>query len=264
MHAVRAITALGIVFAGFLIAAPPASADGPSITVAPSTGLTDGQTVTVSGTGFTVPTPHFLAIGECANVTSPGFGDCDQSTVNTSVVNTEDFVETYTVARFITTANHGALDCAVPTACTLAVQAFTLQSNQVVAAPISFSTTVPNLRILNARLIHSVSPGEPVELVVRAVNDGSVPANWSISQSNDVGLTVLRTTCPGGSAQGPGTCVYTPAQRGVDQPAIAVFTVEAAPGFTGTAYATVCATDIDNPGSAPPSNMCEVITTTVG
>ena len=45
---------------------------------------------------------------------------------------------------------------------------------------------------------------------------------------------------------------------------IAVFTLEAAPGFTGTAAATVCAMDLDIAGSAPPSNMCEVVTTTVG
>jgi|HubBroStandDraft_4_1064222.scaffolds.fasta_scaffold105656_1 hypothetical protein len=265
MRTFRALAAVSAVVAGSLVVAvPSASAGGPSITVTPSTGLIDGQTVTVSGTGFTVPIPHLLGIGECANVASPGFNDCDQTKVNLFIPSTEDFVETYTVARFITTVNQGALDCALPTACSLAVEAFTTQTFQVAVAPIAFTATVPNFRILNARLIRRVLPGEPVELRVRAVNDGPTPANWSISQSNDVGLTAVSATCPQGSPQAPGLCVFTPAQRGVGQPATAIFTVEAAPGFTGTASATVCATDLDNAGSAPPSNMCEVLTTTVG
>ena len=265
MRTFRAFAAVSaVVAASFLVAVPSASADGPNISVTPSTGLVDGQTVTVAGTGFTVPTPHILGIGECANVVSPGFNDCDQSTVSISAANTEDFVDTYAVSRYITTGNQGELDCAVPNACSLNVQAFNLQASQEVGVPIAFTTTVPNIRILNARLIRRVSPGEPVELRVRAVNSGPTSVNWSISQSNDVGLTAVRASCPQGSAQAPGLCVYSPARLGVGQPATASFIVEAAPGFVGTASATICATDLDAPaGTAPASNMCEVVTTTV-
>ncbi len=268
MRTFRALVVTGAVLASsLLVAVPNASAAGPSITVTPSTGLVDGQTVTVAGTGFTVPPSLFLLIGECANVASPGYNDCDATKVSTFLLGTNDFVETYKVARFITTVSQGTIDCAVPNACLLGAQEFNLQFfvNQDAFAPIAFAPPPPtNFRILNARLIGHVSPGQPVELRVRAVNDGQTPANWSISQSKDVGLIAVSASCPGGTAQAAGLCVYTPAERGVGQPATAVFTVEAAAGFAGTASATVCATDLDSQGSTPASNTCEVVTTTVG
>jgi hypothetical protein len=264
MRTFRGLAALGAVIAGSLVvAAPTASADGPSITVTPSTDVVDGQTVTVAGTGFTVGTPTLLLLDECANVASPLVGDCATSGLQVSITDTDDFVGTYTATRLISTANEGSLDCAVANTC-IVEAAVGFVGYQIATAPITFSTVVPTFRILNARLVHRVSPGEPVELGVRAVNDGQSPANWSISQSNDVGLIPVRAICPGGSARGPGSCLYTPAERGVGQPVTAVFTMKAAPGFVGTASATICATDLDLPGSAPQSNMCEVVTTTVG
>jgi hypothetical protein len=264
MRTTQALVAIAAIAAGSLvIAVPTASANGPTITVTPSTGLIDGQTVTVSGAGFTVGTPTILFLDECANVASPVLGDCSASDLDVSITSTDNFVATYTVARFITTMNEGSLDCAVPNACVLDAVAGYIGYQQA-TAPITFGTTLPNFRILNARIVSRVLPGEPVELGVRAVDDGQAPVNWSISQSSDAGLTAVRATCPGGTPQGAEACDYTPAERGVGQPAIAVFTLEAAPGFTGTAAATVCAMDLDIAGSAPPSNMCEVVTTTVG
>jgi hypothetical protein len=269
MRIVQVFAAVGAVVAGsLLLGVPEAGAAGPSITVTPSTGLIDGQTVTVSGSGWTFGLPDVLGINECANVPSPGNGDCGSGTGAGYGTSTNNFVETYTVSRFITTGNQGTVDCAVPHSCLLTAFAPTnpplIFEFQSALTPIEFTKTLPNFRILNARLIRRVLPGEPVVLWVRAVNNGPIPANWGISQSSDVGLTALRATCPGGSAQGPGLCVYSPAERGVGQPANAFFTLEAAPGFTGTASATVCATDLDSQGSAPPSNMCDVLTTTVG
>ena len=264
MRTIRPLLAIGALIAGsILIAVPTAAADGPSISATPATGLVDGQTVTVSGAGFDFGVPNLVAIGECAAIVEPPTqNDCDLSTVSTYVVSTDNFVETYAVRQHITTSNEGAIDCGIPNSCVIGGEdAFPVEFAET---PILFGTVPPpNFRILNARLVHRVSPGEPVELVVQAVNDGPSPANWSIGQSGDIGLTALRATCPSGSAQALGTCVYTPAQRGIGQPATAVFTVEATPGFVGTASATICATDLDSPGSAAPSNMCEVVTTTI-
>ena len=264
MRTIRALLAISAVVAGSLvIAMPTALANGPSITVTPSTGLVDGQTVTVSGAGFTVGTPTLLFLDGCANVASPVLGDCSTSDLDISMMSTDNFVATYTVSRFITTMNEGSVDCSVPDACVVKAVAGYI-GYQSATAPITFGTTLPKFRILNVRIVSRVQPGEPVELGVRAVNDGQAPANWSISQSNDTGLIAVSARCPRGTAQGAEACVYTPAEQGVGQPAIAGFTLEAAPGFTGIAAATVCATDLDSAGSAPPSNMCEVVTTTVG
>ena len=157
MRTFRALVVTGAVLASsLLVAVPNASAAGPSITVTPSTGLVDGQTVTVAGTGFTVPPSLFLLIGECANVASPGYNDCDATKVSTFLLGTNDFVETYKVARFITTVSQGTIDCAVPNVCLLGAQEFNLQLfvNQDAFAPIAFAPPPPtNFRILNARLI---------------------------------------------------------------------------------------------------------------
>ncbi len=264
MRTIRTLAAFGVVVIGsFLVGVSPASAGGPSISVTPSTGIVDGQTVTVSGTGFTVGTPTILELIECANVVSPVIADCDTATFEASLISVDDFVQTYTATRLISTANQGSLDCAVPGTCVLGAAAGYI-GFQAADAPITFTTHVPTFHILNARLVRRVGPAEPVELRVRAVNTGPSPVTWSVSQSNDVGLTAVSADCPDGRAQAPGLCVYSPARPAVGQPVTAVFTVEASPGFAGTAYATVCATDLDDPGSGPPSNMCEVVTTFVG
>ena len=273
MPVFRVLAAVAAALVGsLLLGVPEAGAAGPSITVSPSAGLIDGQTVTVSGTGFTVGAPTLLVLDECANVASPDINDCSTSTgvFSPYISEPDNFVQTYTVSRFITTTNQGSLDCAAPNACAVVAWLGYIGYQQA-TAPISFSssgTPVPNFRIIDARLIvPHVPPGAPVELGVLAADEGPTPRTWAISQSNDVGLVADNAICPLGSAQGPATCVYSPTQRGVGQPALAVFELEAAPGFTGSASATVCATDLDSqdsgPGSQPPST-CEVVTTNIG
>jgi hypothetical protein len=57
-------SALTLSFAGLLVSAGTASAASQAVTVMPATGLTDGQTVTVSGTGWT-PNTGQLMIVQC-------------------------------------------------------------------------------------------------------------------------------------------------------------------------------------------------------
>ena len=205
MRTIRPLLAIGALIAGsVLITVPRAGADGPSITVTPATGLVDGQTVTVSGAGFDFGVPNLVAIGECAAIVEPPTqNDCELSTVSTYGASTDGFVETYAVHRHITTSNEGDIDCAIPNSCVIGGEdAFPVEFAET---PILFGTAPPpNFRILNARLVHRVSPGEPVEMVVRAVNDGPSSANWSISQSSGIGLTALRGTCPDGARGHPG------------------------------------------------------------
>lgn len=58
-------------------AAAPASADGPAVSVSPSTGLSDGQQVAATGTGFHPDTGAF--VGQCATVNSEIL--CDNDTL---------------------------------------------------------------------------------------------------------------------------------------------------------------------------------------
>ena len=81
MPVFRVLAAVAAALVGsLLLGVPEAGATGPSITVSPSTGLIDGQTVTVSGTGFTVGAPTLLVLDECANVASPDINDCSTGT----------------------------------------------------------------------------------------------------------------------------------------------------------------------------------------
>ena len=64
----------------------PTTIPGPqAITVAPGTGLTDGETVTISGSGF-VQSGETLAVVECAdNGAQTGAGDCDLHNIKAPV-----------------------------------------------------------------------------------------------------------------------------------------------------------------------------------
>lgn len=73
--AVLAVAASGVLL-GF---AGPASAAGPSVTVSPSSGLTNGQNVTVKGSGFTANYPQMVVV-ECA-ATATGANGCDVNDV---------------------------------------------------------------------------------------------------------------------------------------------------------------------------------------
>ncbi len=275
MRIVRALAAVGAVVAGsLLLGVPEAGAAGPVITVVPSTLLTDGQSVTVTGTGFTVPTTDMaLYLGECAAGVFPlTFNDCDNGTIVSLSESTNDFVESLTVKHIITTSDQGALDCAVANTCVVGAAEVESATSEIqeATAPISFLSLTPppplppHFRIITARLVGHVPPGGPVELGVLAQNESPTPTTWSISQSSDVGLTAVNAICPFGRAQGATTCDYAPAGLGVGQLGLALFRLEASPGFAGIASAMVCATALNSPVGVVPAQTCETVTTTVG
>jgi hypothetical protein len=72
---VIAVAALGALL-GF---AGPASAAGPSVTVSPSSGLSNGQNVTVKGSGFTANYPQMVVV-QCA-ATATGANGCNVNDV---------------------------------------------------------------------------------------------------------------------------------------------------------------------------------------
>jgi hypothetical protein len=99
--AVLAVAALGALL-GF---AGPASAAGPSITVSPSSGLTNGQNVTVKGSGFTAKYPNMVVV-ECA-ATATGANGCDTNDVKFTKADANGaFTVTLTVR-----SKFGSTDC---------------------------------------------------------------------------------------------------------------------------------------------------------
>ncbi len=118
MRRFRIIIGVALIGLASVVLATPAGALGPTIAVSPSTGLADGQTVTVTAGGFTIPTPTFIGIEECSTqAKAPYENDCDTSTATIFEVTTDNYTQSYDVVRHITTPNEGAIDCALPDAC---------------------------------------------------------------------------------------------------------------------------------------------------
>ena len=141
---------VGLAFA----AAPPAGASGWQISISPSTGLTDGQLVLVTGTGFTEhPNTQFVvdwAITECNSTVLSQPLD-PQLVINNCDVTTEPFVfvhadaagnvsGTFRVSTTFTPLGGGAVpvDC-TQTQCALIIAQLTDAGFVGAAAPISFA-----------------------------------------------------------------------------------------------------------------------------
>lgn len=121
----------------FVDAAPASAAAG--IVVTPSTDLLDGQSVQVSGTGYTPNT--FIGVAMCEPGATSTSG-CDLSPLVTLTTDaTGSFTTTTTVRRIISTSNANT-DCAsAPGACVMA--AGTPDLSQSATAPLSFDPNGP-------------------------------------------------------------------------------------------------------------------------
>ena len=110
----------------------------PSITVAPSTGLGDGQTVTVSGTGFVPDGP--VGIIECGSTGSQN--RCDFATLVYGHAGADGtFSQQLRVKQDLDTAE-GSFDCTRPEGCILGAASLARQSDGA-SATIHFGTTAP-------------------------------------------------------------------------------------------------------------------------
>jgi hypothetical protein len=109
----------------------------PTLSVDPSTGLLDGQTVTVSATDF--PADASVALVECPSGTAVADfeADCDASTVAIDEADgTGALSANYQVTRVIQGAV-GPIDCAGPSACVLAALNLN-EPDQATSTPIAF------------------------------------------------------------------------------------------------------------------------------
>lgn len=129
--------AVAAVGAAVLAFAAPASAAA-SITVTPSSGLSDGQTVTVKGTGF-APNTQVLVLECPANATGSNGGSvCD---VNDGKIgnNSSDASGNFTTTLTVKVKPSSSVDCTKQACVIQAHEGFNPNSGQTATAPISFA-----------------------------------------------------------------------------------------------------------------------------
>ena len=119
----------------------PASAATPSITVTPNTGLVDGQTVTVAGSGWASGDQVFYC--EAINVAPQDSGNCDPPIPNVIADSTGSFSVSVKLDRIFTPFNAGhPVDCADP-AQHCVIGAAHLDLSNLTLAPLSFAPRPP-------------------------------------------------------------------------------------------------------------------------
>lgn len=117
-----------------------AAAPAQSMTITPATGLTDGQTVQIAGTGFT-KAGETLGVTECADKgTQTGAGDCDLRNLKVPVTaDASGNVSTSYVVHKTFGANN--IVCSATQKCLLSVAtAGSAQPDQVASMDITFSS----------------------------------------------------------------------------------------------------------------------------
>lgn len=132
-----AVASVVTVAAGALVAlvalAGPAAAAGPSITVSPSTGLRSGQTLTVTGAGFTPDYPQMVVV-QCA-ASATGANGCDTNDVKFTKADAQGG---FTVALTVR-SSFGSTDCTKVTCIVQGHEGFSASSGKTgTSAPLHF------------------------------------------------------------------------------------------------------------------------------
>jgi hypothetical protein len=141
------VATIAMVLGGFAVAgslnAGAATVSVPSITISPSIGLTNGQSVTITGTGF-APNEASLVAVEC-NETALAVGEagCNVGAIDPITVSASgDFTSTFVVATGAIGTGSGAGSCGTTAAdanCFISVGSTATGAN-VAGASINFST----------------------------------------------------------------------------------------------------------------------------
>jgi Neocarzinostatin family/Calx-beta domain len=141
LSVLRALVAVAVVAAGVAVAASPAAAAG-TITVSPTTGLQDGDVVTITGSGWQ---PNVL-IGYCQGIVSPtpGPDNCGNGFGTVGTDANGNFTATRQLTRIIDVPSAGLIDCADPAApCVLAAAAASDIPGTVVYEQLHFAPAAP-------------------------------------------------------------------------------------------------------------------------
>jgi hypothetical protein len=119
-------------------AATTTTKPGPKMTITPDAGLTNGQTVSITASGF--PANEQLGITECANKgAQTGAGDCDLGTIKIATATATGTVST-SVAVALGPFGQNNIVCTNKPGCILSLaQAGSADPNAVATATLTFS-----------------------------------------------------------------------------------------------------------------------------
>jgi hypothetical protein len=155
-----------------------------TLTITPDTGLTDGDTVTLHGTGFT----PFSAVYYCEGVfgASPTAADCGTGPFSTNADASGEFTAPFSVDRVMNIGVHGSVDCAQPGAnCGIGAEDFFAPEPGAVAAPISFTSQPPiELSVSGTVFGGTGAPFAGVKVWAYVDSDGFVPSRQTVTDSD--------------------------------------------------------------------------------
>ena len=139
--------------------AAPSTATAPSLTVTPATGLTNGQKVTITGSGFT-PGDSLYATECLTTVTSPA--DCNVSTATPITVNTDGTLPSTTFT--VVTGTVGGATCGTSAADAAGCVIMVANSSEGdrAAAPIAFAVPTPTTPSVTVSKTSGLKNGQSV------------------------------------------------------------------------------------------------------
>jgi hypothetical protein len=181
----RIVFAITVVFGVFVAGTNAGAQTTRSLTVTPDTGLSDGDTVEVHGTGFT---PSAI-VYYCQAVVdaSPSASDCGSSIETTNADTSGEFTVTFQVQRFITSGSYGDVDCAQAGAnCGMGASDSAAPTPATVAsAPLTFTPQPPvELEITGTVTGPGSIPLAGVNVWAYTTSDGYVGSHQTVTSTD--------------------------------------------------------------------------------
>ncbi|MGC8499176.1 MAG: neocarzinostatin apoprotein domain-containing protein [Acidimicrobiales bacterium] len=138
--AIGSLTGTTLAYAPITFAAPAAATSAPSLTVTPATGLTNGEKVTITGSGFT-PSDSLYATECLATATSAA--DCNVSTATPITVNTDGTLPSTTFTVVTGTVGGATCGTSAADAASCVIMVANSSEGDRAAAPIAFAVPTP-------------------------------------------------------------------------------------------------------------------------
>jgi hypothetical protein len=254
------LAAIGVTAAAVLIPVTEAGATvAPSLVVTPSTGLTDGQTVTVTGSNFAVSSSLYVV--ECSGLSE---ADCDIADGILGTAST-DASGAFSLSFVVHTGTFGTANCD-STSTTCAINATTdpnpSDTAAAATAPISFAaptvptiTVTPHTGLTNGQSVAvtaadfpastsytviQCSGGAPADCDVADMQSGTTGADGSLSAS----LTLRTGTVGSGTCATPSTNCFVAVSAGATNVTQEIDFASVSP--TGPAITVTPSTNVKN------------------
>jgi neocarzinostatin family protein/carboxypeptidase family protein len=181
---VRLVVALVLMCGATVVGTNAGAQTTRTLTVTPDSGLSDGDAVTLHGTGFTPSESVFYCEGVVDS--SPDPGDCGTSAESIFADSSGEFTTSFNVQRFITPSSRAPVDCAQPdAACGIGAADFFSSGGAIVLTPITFIAQPPvELEITGTVTGPDGSPVAGAPVWAYAPSDGFVGSHRAVTASD--------------------------------------------------------------------------------